>query len=199
MIVPSAWPQVLDFFGRPIVIKLCQGQLSRAGLLPIHQFDQHIGLTGPTPALSTPPTTTTTAAASRARFHRWRIARIGTFARNRHPGGQQRALCSMTPRAGVDRAHCPGDGPVPRLRHPGRLRGPERPRHLAHRPGLQAHRRPLAHRCRPGQPTLSRFENQIAIASLQKLRDVLIDQFIASFAKPPLFTATCMNRLSSAT
>ena len=32
------------------------------------------------------------------------------------------------------------------------------------------------------QPTLSRFENSIDIASLKRLRDVLIDQFIASFA-----------------
>jgi hypothetical protein len=36
------------------------------------------------------------------------------------------------------------------------------------------------------QPTLSRFENSIDIASLQRLRDVLIDQFIASFETPPL-------------
>ena len=36
------------------------------------------------------------------------------------------------------------------------------------------------------QPTLSRFENQIDIASLKKLRDLFIDQFIASFAEPPL-------------
>ncbi len=36
------------------------------------------------------------------------------------------------------------------------------------------------------QPTLSRFENQIDIASLKKQRDVLIDQFITSFATPPL-------------
>jgi len=35
------------------------------------------------------------------------------------------------------------------------------------------------------QPTLSRFENAITIASLNRLRDVLIDQFIASFASPP--------------
>jgi len=35
------------------------------------------------------------------------------------------------------------------------------------------------------QPTLSRFENSISIASLKKLRDVFIDQFIASFAPPP--------------
>jgi len=35
------------------------------------------------------------------------------------------------------------------------------------------------------QPTLSRFENSIDIASLGRLRDVLIDQFIASFDEPP--------------
>jgi Transposase DDE domain group 1 len=35
------------------------------------------------------------------------------------------------------------------------------------------------------QPTLSRFENSIDIPSLKRLRDVFIDQFIASFTKPP--------------
>jgi hypothetical protein len=46
MSVPSAWPQVLDFFGTPLVIEPSQGQLSGdAGLLPIRQFDQRIGLT----------------------------------------------------------------------------------------------------------------------------------------------------------
>jgi Transposase DDE domain group 1 len=35
------------------------------------------------------------------------------------------------------------------------------------------------------QPTLSRFENSITIASLKRLRDVFIDQFIASFDTPP--------------
>jgi hypothetical protein len=35
------------------------------------------------------------------------------------------------------------------------------------------------------QPTLSRFENAIDIPSLRRLRDVLLDQFIASFPKPP--------------
>jgi hypothetical protein len=35
------------------------------------------------------------------------------------------------------------------------------------------------------QPTLSRFENAISIASLKLLRDVFIDQFIASFVVPP--------------
>jgi hypothetical protein len=35
------------------------------------------------------------------------------------------------------------------------------------------------------QPTLSRFENAISIKSLKRLRDVFIDQFIASFEAPP--------------
>lgn len=35
------------------------------------------------------------------------------------------------------------------------------------------------------QPTLSRFENQINIRSLFRLRALLVDQFIASFAQPP--------------
>jgi hypothetical protein len=36
------------------------------------------------------------------------------------------------------------------------------------------------------QPTLSRFENAIDIPSLWRLRDVFIDQFIASFTETPL-------------
>ncbi|OWK40179.1 Mobile element protein [Fimbriiglobus ruber] len=36
------------------------------------------------------------------------------------------------------------------------------------------------------QPTLSRFENPIRIPSLIRLRDVFVDQFIASFAEPPV-------------
>jgi hypothetical protein len=35
------------------------------------------------------------------------------------------------------------------------------------------------------QPTLSRFENAVTIAALKRLRDVFIDQFIASFPTPP--------------
>ena len=46
MSIPSAWPQVIDFFGTPLVIEPSAGQLSSdAGLLPIRQFDQRIGLT----------------------------------------------------------------------------------------------------------------------------------------------------------
>jgi hypothetical protein len=35
------------------------------------------------------------------------------------------------------------------------------------------------------QPTLSRFENAITIASLKSLRELFVEQFIASFDKPP--------------
>jgi hypothetical protein len=35
------------------------------------------------------------------------------------------------------------------------------------------------------QPTLSRFENAVGIPALKRLRDVLIDQFLASFDQPP--------------
>jgi Transposase DDE domain group 1 len=35
------------------------------------------------------------------------------------------------------------------------------------------------------QPTLSRFENAVSIADLWRLRDVLVDEFIQSFVKPP--------------
>jgi hypothetical protein len=35
------------------------------------------------------------------------------------------------------------------------------------------------------QPTLSRFENAIGTKSFLALRDVLLDQFIASFERPP--------------
>jgi hypothetical protein len=46
MSIPAAWPEVLDFFGTPLVIEPSQGQLcSDAGLLPVRQFDQRIGLT----------------------------------------------------------------------------------------------------------------------------------------------------------
>ena len=46
MSIPPAWPQVLNFFGMPLVIEPSPGQLSSdAGLLPIRQFDQRIGLT----------------------------------------------------------------------------------------------------------------------------------------------------------
>src|SRR6516162_476322 len=46
MSLPAAWPQFLDYFGTPLAIEPSPGQLSSdAGLLPVRQFDQRIGLT----------------------------------------------------------------------------------------------------------------------------------------------------------
>ena len=46
MSIPPVWPQVLDFFGTLLVNEPSPGQLSSdAGLLPVRQFDQRIGLT----------------------------------------------------------------------------------------------------------------------------------------------------------
>jgi hypothetical protein len=46
MSIPSPWPQVLDFFGTPLVIEPSPGQPSSdAGLLPVRQFGQRMGLT----------------------------------------------------------------------------------------------------------------------------------------------------------
>jgi hypothetical protein len=46
MSVSDAWPKILAFFGTPLVIEPSPGQRSGdAGLLPIRQFDECIGLT----------------------------------------------------------------------------------------------------------------------------------------------------------
>jgi hypothetical protein len=46
MSVPPTWPQVLNFFGTLIVIEPSLDHLfSDAGLLPIRQLDECIGLT----------------------------------------------------------------------------------------------------------------------------------------------------------
>jgi hypothetical protein len=46
MSIPFVGPQCSDFFGKPLVIEPSPGQLSGdAGLLPIHRFDQRLGLT----------------------------------------------------------------------------------------------------------------------------------------------------------
>ncbi len=49
------------------------------------------------------------------------------------------------------------------------------------------------------QPTLSRFENQIDIPSLRRLRDEFIDQFSASFAHAPLSLTLDLDAVDDAT
>lgn len=147
MSVQSVWQRTLDFPGdRPLVIEPSAALLSSdAGLLPIRQLDEHLGLTQQF------------AAALDDRRDRQRIehtvlemvrARVyGILAayedQNDHDGLRHDPVFKLV----ADRAP---DGPD------------------------------LA-----SQPTLSRFENAITIPSLKRLRDLLIDQFIASFAQPP--------------
>src|SRR5438128_938007 len=46
MSIQPAWSQTFTFFGMPLVIERSSGQLSSdAGLPPIRQFDEHLGLT----------------------------------------------------------------------------------------------------------------------------------------------------------
>jgi hypothetical protein len=146
MSIPSAWPQVLDFFGTPLVIEPSPGQLSSdAGLLPIREFDERVGLTHTfAEALDDP----------------------------RDPDLTEHTFQEMV-----------------RSRVYGILAGYEDQNDhdtLRHDPvfKLVADRSPEDDEL-ASQPTLSRFENAISIKSLQRLRDVFLDQCIASFDSPP--------------
>ena len=79
MSIPPAWPEGLDFFGTPLVIEPSPGQLcSDAGLLPIRQFDQRIGLTRTfADAFADPP---------RPRPHGAHVPGDGPVPGLRHPG-----------------------------------------------------------------------------------------------------------------
>jgi Transposase DDE domain group 1 len=146
MSVPPAWPQVLDFFGAPLVIEPSAGQLSSdAGLLPVRQFDQGIGLTRAfAEALDDPrdPALTEHPILEMVRSRVYGIL-AGYEDQNDHDTLRADPVFKLL----ADRS--PEDD------------------HLA------------------SQPTLSRFENAISIPSLKRLRDVFLDQFIASFDTPP--------------
>lgn len=147
MFIQTAWQATFDFWGKlPVIVEPSKAQLtSDAGLLPLRQFDEHIGLT------------------------------------------RQFAQALDDPRAVELCDHSFLD--MVRSRIYGVLAGYEDQNDhdaLRHDPvfKLIANRAPDAEPL-ASQPTLSRFENAISIASLWRLRDLFIDQFIASFATPP--------------
>ena len=146
MIVPLAWPQNLDFFGTALVIEPSPGQLSGdAGLLPVRQFDQHIGLTRSfADALDDPrdPDLTEHTFLEMVRSRVYGIL-AGYEDQNDHDTLRADPVFKLI----ADRSLDDDD---------------------------------LA-----SQPTLSRFENAITIKSLKRLRDVFLDQLIASFDAPP--------------
>src|SRR5215467_10903602 len=146
MSIPSAWPQVLSFFGIPLAIEPSQGQLSGdAGLLPVRQFDQRIGLTqAVADALDDPRDPDLT----EHTFHEMVRSRVyGILAGYADQNGHDTLRADPVFKLVTDRS--PEDDDL------------------------------------ASQPTLSRFENAISIKSLRRLRDVFIDQFIASFDTPP--------------
>src|SRR6516162_1992605 len=146
MSLPGVWPQVLDFFGTPLVIEPSPGQLSGdAGLLPVRQFDQRIGLTPAfANALDDPrdPDLTEHTFLEMVRSRVYGIL-AGYADQNDHDTLRADPVFKLL----ADRS--PEDDDL------------------------------------ASQPTLSRFENAISVKFLQRLRDVFLDQFIASFDIPP--------------
>ncbi len=150
MNIQSAWQLSFDFLGsRPIVVEpIAEHLTSDAGLLPIRQFDEQIGLTAQF-----------SAALHDVRFGPFVDHTFAEMTRSRIYG----ILAGYADQNDHDQLRY---DPVFKL--------------LA---GRQPSGDELA-----SQPTLSRFENAIDIASLWRLRDVLMDQFLSSFpqwAPPP--------------
>jgi hypothetical protein len=147
MILQSAWQKSFDFLGsKPIVVEPIEEHLtSDAGLLPMRQFDEQIGLTAEFAAALGDPRFGPFVDHSFAEMARMRIYGIlaGYADQNDHD----------------------------QLRYDPVFK-------------LLAGRRPSDDEL-ASQPTLSRFENAIDIPSLWRLRDVLFDQFLASFDEPP--------------
>ncbi len=148
MSIQGVWQKSFDFLGtQPIVVEPSAGQLtSDAGLLPIRQFDEQIGLT--------------------EQF-------AGALDDRRHEPFVDHSFLQMV-----------------RMRVFGILAGyPDQNDHDLLRSDpvfkLIAGRTP-EDRDLASQPTLSRFENTVDVASLNRLRDVFLDQFIASFEEPPV-------------
>jgi DDE family transposase len=148
MSIQAAWQGSFGFLGKtPVVVEPGTAELSSdAGLLPIREFDERLGLT------------------------------------------RQFAVALHDPRVPVAIDHTFLE--MVRSRIYGILADYEDQNDhdtLRHDPvfklvaGRTPDAAPLA-----SQPTLSRFENAIDIPSLYRLRDVLIDQYIASFATPPV-------------
>jgi hypothetical protein len=147
MIIHTAPQRSFDFLaGKSVVVEVTDAQLtSDAGLLPIRQFDERIGLTAGFIAALEDPRHPSYVDHTFAEMTRMRIYGIlADYAdQNDHDALRHDPVFKML--AG---------------------RSPDEPA--------------LA-----SQPTLSRYENQIGVGSLNHLRDEFLDQFLASFPEPP--------------
>jgi hypothetical protein len=144
---PSTWQTTFDFFAhQPIVVQPVEAQLSSdAGLLPLRQLDEALGLTQQFAAAlidhrEGPALTHTYLVMTRMRVYG---IVAGYEDQNDHDALRSDAIFKLIT-------------------------------------GRSPEGNDLA-----SQPTLSRFENAIGPRSLWNLQDVLVDQFIASFDKPP--------------
>ena len=146
MSIQPAWQQTFAFFELPVVIEPSQAILSSdAGLLPLRQFDQHIGLTQAfIDALDDPRDADLIEHTFREMVH----SRIYGILADYEDQNDHDTL-RTDPVFKLIAGRSPNDADL------------------------------------ASQPTLSRFENAISIKSLKRLRDVFIDQFIASFDTPP--------------
>jgi hypothetical protein len=146
MTIPPTWPQCLDFFGTLLVIEPSPGRLSGdAGLLPLRQYDDHIGFTRALADALDDPRDPGLAEHTFLEMVRSRVYGIlaGYADQNDHD------TLRADPVFKLIAGRSPDEGDL------------------------------------ASQPTLSRFENAVCIKSLQRLRDVFVDQFIASFETPP--------------
>lgn len=131
---------------RPIEIEISDSPLtSDAGLLPIAQFDERIGLTAQFAAALRDQRDAGSVRHSMLSMVRQRIYGILADYEDQNDHDTLRSDPVFKLLAG----RLPTDGPL------------------------------------ASQPTLSRFENDVTIADLWRLRDMLVDQFIASFDQPP--------------
>ena len=147
MSIQSAWQATFDFFGElPLQVEPSQAQLtSDAGLLPLRQFDEHIGLTQQFGQALDDPRAPKCCGHTFLEMARSRI--YGILADYEDQNDHDTLRYDPVFKLIANRS--PDDDPL------------------------------------ASQPTLSRFENAITIRSLKRLRDVFIDQFIASFVTPP--------------
>jgi len=146
MSLQSAWQKSFSFFGKPVVVKPVDVAMSGdAGLLPIRQFDEAIGLTEQFAAALSDLRYWPSVKHSLVEMVRMRV--FGILAdypdQNDHDTLRSDPIFKLIAGRSLDEDD-------------------------------------LA-----SQPTLSRLENAIDVKSLRRLQDVLIDQFIASFEKPP--------------
>jgi hypothetical protein len=146
VIIQSVWQKSFGFFGKPVVVQPSEAELtSDAGLLPIREFDQLIGLTEQFAAALTDLRYQPSVAHTLREMVRMRI--FGILAD--YPDQNDHDVLRSDPVFKLIAGRSPQSDDL------------------------------------ASQPTLSRFENAIDVKSLLRLRDVLVDQFIASFDKPP--------------